>query len=486
MELGGLTMFDDMQSFITALDEKGELRKINGAHWDLEIGTIHEIVSERLGPALLFDEIPGYPKAYRVATNLLNFKLAQKLALGLDETMADMEVIRYWKEKMKDFAPIPPEEVDDGPIFENILTEEDVDLFMFPTPKWHEQDGGRYIGTGVITITQDPDEGWINCGTYRVMIHDQKTLSFYMSPGKHGRLMREKYWEKGEPCPVVMCFGMDLTLYTFSTISLPWGVSEYDAAGFLKGKPIKVVKGKATGLPIPATAEIAVEGFAPPPSEDVREEGPFGEWTGYYASGRKTEPVVYVKNLYFRNNPIMFGQPPVKPPAFFWFPIPVHTAATLWDRLEKAGATGIKGVYVHGPGNRVIGVISLKQSYNGHARQVATLAAAFLHGGSCAGRYIITVDDDIDPSNLDEVLWAVSTRVNPETAISIVPGYLTSALDPTLSPEKRQRKDLTTAKVFIDACWPFHWKDAVPPVIRSSEELRNKILTKYQELFQDI
>ena len=82
-------MFDDMRSFLSALEEKEKLRKINGAHWDLEIGTIHEIVSDKQGPALLFDEIPGYPKGYRIATNLLNFKLAQKLALGLDEAMTD-------------------------------------------------------------------------------------------------------------------------------------------------------------------------------------------------------------------------------------------------------------------------------------------------------------------------------------------------------------------------------------------------------------
>ena len=479
-------MFDDMRSFLSALEEKEKLRKINGAHWDLEIGTIHEIVSDKQWPALLFDEIPGYPKGYRIATNLLNFKLAQKLALGLDEAMTDMEVIRHWKEKMKNFTPVPPEEVNEGPIFENIRTGEEVDLFTFPTPKWHEQDGGRYIGTGAITITKDPDEGWINCGTYRVMIHDSRTLSFYISPGKHGRMMREKYWEKGESCPVVVCFGQDLLLYTLSTIALPWGVSEYDVTGYLKGKAIKVVRGRATGLPIPATAEVAVEGFSPPPSEDSRLEGPFGEWTGYYASGRKKEPVIQVKNLYFRNNPIIFGQPPVKPPAYFWFPIPIHTAATLWDQLEKAGAMGIKGVYVHGPGNRVIGVISLKQSYPGHSRQVGTLAAAFLHGGSCTGRYIITVDEDIDPSNLDEVLWAVSTRVNPQRAITIVPGFLTSGLDPTLSPEERQRKELTTAKVFIDACWPFHWKDAIPPIIRSSEELRKQVMAKWKELFQDM
>jgi UbiD family decarboxylase len=478
-------MFDDLRGFLSALEQRGKLRKVHGADWDLEIGAINEMVSEGKGPALLFDDIPGHPKGYRIATNLLNDRLRQKLAMGFDEAMGDMEVLRYWKDKMKEYVPVRPEEVQDGPIFENVLSGEDVDLFKFPSPKWHLHDGGRYIGTGVIVITRDPDEGWVNCGTYRSMIQDEKTLSFYSSVGKHARIMREKYWAKGEPCPVVMTFGHDILLYALASISLPWGISEYEMGGFLKNGPIKVVKGRATGLPIPATAEIAAEGFAPPPEEDSRMEGPFGEWTGYYTSGRKEAPVVHVKNLYFRNDPIILGQPPVKPPVNLWFPIPIHTAATLWDRLERTGVQGVKGVYVHGPGNRVIGVISLKQSYPGHARQVASLAGALLQGGACVGRYIITVDDDVDPSNLEEVFGAVATRTNPATSIQIVPGFLTSGLDPALSPEQRQRKDFTTSKVFIDACWPYHWKDAVPLTIRASDELRNKILEKWKELFQD-
>jgi 4-hydroxy-3-polyprenylbenzoate decarboxylase len=283
-----------------------------------------------------------------------------------------------------------------------------------------------------------------------------------------------------------MCFGQDPLLFTLSTMPIPWGVSEYDVAGFFRGKPVKVVKGKATGLPIPATAEIVAEGFSPPPSEESRQEGPFGEWQGYYASGSRNEPVVRVKNLYFRNDPILFGQPPVKPPVNTWFPIPIHTASTVWDYLEKANMMGIRGVYVHGPGDRVICVISLKQRYLGHARQIGTLAGAFLQGGACTGRYIITVDDDIDPSNLGEVLWAVCTRVDPEKAISIVPGFLTSPLDPMLSPDHRERKDYTTAKVFINACWPYHWKDKAPPVNRASDELRTKVMEKWKSLFDRI
>jgi UbiD family decarboxylase len=154
--------------------------------------------------------------------------------------------------------------------------------------------------------------------------------------------------------------------------------------------------------------------------------------------------------------------------------------------LEKANMMDIKGVYVHGPGNRIIAVISLKQRYLGHAKQVATLAGAFLQGGACTGRYIITVDEDIDPSNLDEVLWAVCTRCDPEKYIDIVPGFLTSPLDPMLDPEKRARKDFTTAKVFINACKPYHWKDTFPPVNVAGPELRENVLSKWSGLFEDV
>jgi len=96
------------------------------------------------------------------------------------------------------------------------------------------------------------------------------------------------------------------------------------------------------------------------------------------------------------------------------------------------------------------------------------------------------VDEDIDPSNLEEVLWAICTRCDPEKYIDIVPGFLTSPLDPMLDPEKRARKDFTTAKVFINACKPYHWKDKFPPVNVAGPELRQKVLTKWAELFKDV
>jgi 4-hydroxy-3-polyprenylbenzoate decarboxylase len=146
--------------------------------------------------------------------------------------------------------------------------------------------------------------------------------------------------------------------------------------------------------------------------------------------------------------------------------------------------TGIKGVYVHGVGGRVIGVISVKKSYLGHAKQVANVAASLLHGGACTGRYIIVVDNDIDPSNWEEVSWAVCTRCDPETSIDLVRGFLTSPLDPVLPPEKRKVRDFTTIKVIINACRPYHWINEFPPVNQASDELKKKILDKWAQLFK--
>jgi len=166
---------------------------------------------------------------------------------------------------------------------------------IFPTPRWHPLDGGRYIGTGSFDITRDPDDGWVNLGTYRVMVHDARRLGYYISPGKHGRLHRQKYFDRGQPCPVAMVFGSDPLLFLASCTEIPFGVSEYDWVGAIRGEPMQVTRGPGTGLPIPADAEIVVEGHAS--DQETLTEGPFGEWTGYYASDSRQEPVLTVEAL---------------------------------------------------------------------------------------------------------------------------------------------------------------------------------------------
>jgi len=475
--------FNDLREFIEAARAIGDVKDIHGAHWDLELGALTEIFAFRDNfPLLLFDQIPGHPASYRVASNLLNHPRRSALAVGMPIDLSRTEMVRRWKELLKSVNPIAPRVVSDGPLLENVRTGEQVDVTVFPTPRWHEQDGGRYIGTACCVITADPDDGWVNLGIYRVQVHDRNTLGLYISPGHHGRIIREKYWAKGKACPVAVTFGQDPLLWLVAGQSVPYGVSEYGYAGGLRQAPVDVVCGALTGLPIPASAEIAVEGEVPPPSEESRVEGPFGEWPGYYAHGARQEPVIRVKGLYFRNDPVIAGAPPLKPPTLN-FGVPIGAAA-IWNYLESAGVPDVRGVWCFVGGSAAGGgapfiVVSVKQRYHGHAQQAA-IAALGCRAGNYHGRFIVVVDDDINPADLGDVIWAISTRCDPKSAMTVIDGSWSTPLDPAMPPDKKDAGDFTNSRAVINACRPYAWIDRFPPVNVLSPELRDRIRKKWQ------
>ena len=148
-------MFDDLRGFIHKLEQKGQVTKVEGADWELEIGTINELMVERKKPIVLFDKIKGYPQGYRLVTNVFRTGIALRIGLGIPEQLSDVEVIRYWKDVCDQYKPVPPVEVDSGPVMENVLNGEQIDIFRFPAPRWHEGDGGRYIGTGNVIVTRE-------------------------------------------------------------------------------------------------------------------------------------------------------------------------------------------------------------------------------------------------------------------------------------------------------------------------------------------
>ena len=173
------------------------LKVIEGADWDLEIGAITEWQCQPNTPLLLFDRIKDYKAGYRVLSNLAVTMKRVALLWGLPETEKPMELVKAWRDKIKArFEPVPPVEVKTGSVKENIHIGDDVNLFEFPAPKWHELDGGRYIGTGNMVITTDPDEGWVNLGTYRVQIQGKNIATVKWNEGQHGDVMAKKYWAR--------------------------------------------------------------------------------------------------------------------------------------------------------------------------------------------------------------------------------------------------------------------------------------------------
>ncbi|MGB7543214.1 MAG: UbiD family decarboxylase [Burkholderiales bacterium] len=470
--------YDDLREWIAQADKLGETRVVKGASWQEDIGLASDLVMHSdTAPCLIFDEVPGFPKGHRVLVNFFGGR-RKNMTLGFPTHYSKLELSQAFLEHyLRDRKLVPHVEVADGPIFENVMTGDAVDAMKFPTPLWHKHDGGRYIGTGSFNVTRDPDEKWVNVGTYRVMLHERDCVGFYISPGKHGRIHRDKYLARGEPMPAAIVLGGDPLTFLMACSEVPYGVCEYDLVGALRGRPVKVVRGRVTGLPIPANAEIVLEGFVHP--QKRRREGPFGEWTGYYASDVREEPVMEIKAIYHRNNPIMLGCPPLCPPDEMARYRGVTRSALLRQEIEKAGVPDVKAVWAHEAGAaRMLLGVAIAQRYPGHVKQAGHVASQ-CHVGAYAGKYVIVVDDDIDVSNLEQLMWAVCTRSDPATSIDIITGTWSTPLDPRLDPDDRARGNFTNSRGIIDACRPFHWRDKFPRV----NELTPADLRKAKEKF---
>ncbi|MCZ7644870.1 MAG: UbiD family decarboxylase [Planctomycetota bacterium] len=356
--------------------------------------------------------------------------------------------------------------------------------FSLPAPRWFEEDGGRYLGTADTVVTRDPDSPWVNVATYRVMIHDRNTLGIFMEASRHGRLQMQKYFERGQPCPVAISFGHHPSLFLLAGTEVPQGLSEYHVAGAMLGEPYAAVKGPVTGLPLPADSEIAIEGHI---VDEPRDEGPFGEFMGYYAGGRSPAPTIKVEALYHRNRPVLLGTCAGRPPYdYSYFRCPMR-AALIWDILERAGIANVAGVWCHEQGySRAFTVVALKQAFAGHARQAGYVACQ-CRPGAVSGRYVVVVDEDIDPTNLDEVVWAMCSRSDPATGLEIVRETLGTPIDPIA--ERRDDKSIleyTSSRAIVLACKPFGMlvRNEFPKVVEAGADLRARVRKEFLDLFK--
>ncbi|HEX9455303.1 MAG TPA: UbiD family decarboxylase, partial [Candidatus Binatia bacterium] len=201
-------LYNDLRGWMEKVDEFGELKTVEGCDWQYEMGAVTEVYA-RNPPysAILFDKIKDYPAGHRVLVGVHHQSLKRQcLTTHLPLDYDRNQFIQAWRKRLNNPAYIPPRVVETGPVLENVYEGSDIDLYKLPVPHWHEEDGGRYIGTAHLVITRDIDEGWINVGCYRVMVHDKDTLALYISPGKQGRIIRQKYFDQGRPCPVAISF----------------------------------------------------------------------------------------------------------------------------------------------------------------------------------------------------------------------------------------------------------------------------------------
>jgi UbiD family decarboxylase len=448
-----MVAFADLRAYLDAVDGMGELQRITGADTKEDIGSITEITAwSPEHPMYLFEDIPGVDPGFRVAVHAFDSYKRMQLLYGFPDGTTGRDLVRWWKARLDDYRPVPPVELDSGPVTEHSQEGDDVDLTRFPAPIWHEDDGGPYLATGGASVLRDPDTGQINIGCYRGLLYDRHTIGHHLAAGHHGQVIRDKYFARGQNCPIVVSLGHDPSFTLAGAENLGFGQSELEYGGFLRGEPYQVIRGGRTGLPFLAGAEIVLEGeILHPHTEPERLEGPWGEGLGYYASAFP-QPPVRIHAVHHRSSPIVLGEPTLRfknRGAAGGF----SRTARQWRLLERSGLEGIAGVGHVGP----YLVIAVRQFYSGQVMRIADFAMTGL--ADRPPRFLVMVDDDIDPTNRALVEWAINTRMDPATQLHVQRERWGNAINPAgMTPAKRAIEDYATGTVILDACRPFRWR----------------------------
>ncbi|MBM2810827.1 MAG: hypothetical protein HW416_1586 [Chloroflexi bacterium] len=446
----------DLRTFVDLLEKREQLSRVRQeVDPYLEIGAIMHEVHRTDGPAILFESVKGcdYPLLSNALGNVERYGLALG-ATGDHRAILDraMEAFTH---------PVDPVVVSGGACQENVIEGADIDLSRFPAPFWHPLDSGPFIGTLGVVLTEDPDTGVRNAAVYREEVLDRDKTGVLL--GRHGAVVLQKYMAMGKPMPIATCFGVDPSVLAAAVMPFNYGEDELGMAGALRGEPVPLVRGMTTDLMVPANSEFVFEGYVPADKETWLEEGPFGEYTGYYGGERFKRPTVHLTSISHRNDPIMHGTLEGRAPNESEVIAIFGTAIGLKSDLIRMGVPGIKDVW--GRGRSFISIISLdRHYYSGHARQVIDAAFVAARGS----KWIIVVDADIDVFNWEEVDWALSTRVQPHRDMVITDNKRFGvSLDPSIKPKDRASwVEVGTSKIGIDATTKhkgYEWPTAVQP-----------------------
>ena len=425
---------NDLRSYLEVLEQEGELARIKvPVDLNQEIGAICYRNLHKKGPGLLFEQPGGFK--IPMAVDLLASRHRYALALGVETD----QLSATWNERAGN--PLPPVIVKKGACQDHVMIGDDVDLTKFPVPIWNDLDGGPYL-TLCSHLTKDPVTGIRNVGLYRNQVHDRNTLGILSGPYTHLTLQRRK--APGKPFPVALILGADPTVVITATSPLPFGTDELAVAGALRGKPLELVPCRTIPLEVPVTAQIVIEGEIDP--EMQRDEGPFGEFTGYYGGPMMRRDVIRVKAITHQENPIL---------QLTYEGMPPHESSVLTgvprdaEILRTVKLPGMKSVYVTDAGGGAFhAVVSVEKPFEGFGKYVGL---AIL--GTQAGRYIkqvVVVDNDIDPFDPVAVEWAIGTRVQAHRDVEILNEVTGIFLDPSMDHDE-QRGSSRTSKWIIDA-----------------------------------
>ena len=490
--------YENLRAFIRALEQAGELKRI-GVEVDpvLEIAEITDRVSKQGGPALLFEN----PKGYRIPVLINTFGSARRMNLALEvdslEQVADrirqyldfkspaslLEKIKMLP-KLAEIGAFFPRTVRSGPCKE-MVKRDNFSVLDFPVIQCWPQDAGRFI-TFPVVFSRNPETGKRNAGCYRMQVFDERTTAMHWQLHKHGaeHFRRAQAAQAGATprsapgatpaakMEVAVAIGSDPAVMLSGVLPLPPDLDELLFAGFLRQKPVDLVRCETVDLEVPANSEIVLEGYVR--LDELRTEGPFGDHTGFYSLADQY-PVFHITCITHRKDPIyattIVGPPPMED---FWMG---HAIERIFLPLMRLQLPEIVDVSMPAEGIfHNLMLVAMRKSYPGQARKV--MSAIWGLGQAMFTKCIVVVDHDVDVQNPREVVWKALNHIDPERDIQFTFG-------PIDSLDHASRLPNYGSKMGVDATrkWPTEgFTRPWPDEMRMSPEVKARVDALWKDL----
>lgn len=477
--------YADLREFIRALEKHKELKRISEeVDPYLEITEFADRAVKHGGPALLFER----PKGSRHPVLINSFASMRRMQIALEvDSVSEVaaRISEYLEMKMPqgmlgklkmlpklaEMSAFFPRTVSSGPCKE-VIRKSDFSLREFPILHCWPQDGGPFI-TLPMVFSKNPDTGKRNCGMYRMQVYDDRTTGMHWQTHKQGAEHYRRLLAAGKETrmPVSVAIGSDPATMYSAILPLPPDLDEMMIAGFLRGKPVEMVKCETNDLEVPANAEIVLEGYVT--LGELRTEGPFGDHTGFY-SLEDEYPVFHVECITHRKDPIyattIVGPPPMED---FYMGKAIERIFLPLMRLQLPEVRDIcmppEGVF-----HNLI-LVAIRKSYPGHARKV--MHAIWGLGQAMFSKCIVVVDEDVNVQDVGEVAWKALNNIDPQRDIEF-------AMGPVDSLDHASRLPNFGSKMGIDATrkWPTEgFTRPWPDVIRMSPEVMKRVDTLWKK-----
>lgn len=432
--------FEDLRGFVESLEKIDQLKRITTrVSVDLEIAEIlRRVMYKNEGPAVLFENVEGYIipvlgnafgslRRLKIALDMENFEEIGERMSALTRLKIPHGLLNKFKmlPKLSEIADYGPKSVNSGPITEIIETS-NPSLNILPIIKSFPKDSGRFITFG-ITVTKNPETQVRNMGVYRLQVIDSKKAIMHWQIHKRGALHYQMNKENSQKTEVAIVIGADPATVFSAVAPVPEGLDKFLFAGITRKKGIDLVKCRTIDVEVPATAEIVLEGYVDPSELNV--EGPFGDHTGYYTPPEPF-PTFTLTGIMMRKNPIYLTTVVGKP---------ILEDAYIGKVIERSFLPLVRLFqpevvdFSMPPAGwfQGLAIVSIKKRYPGQAKKV--MMGLWGMGQLSLTKILIVVDQDVNVHDMNDVIWAVTTRADPKRDTMLIDNAPTDTLDPASS-----------------------------------------------------